>query len=55
MEAAAIAQVCHSFELPFVVVRAVSDSGDGSASVSLSLPLAAKQSSEMVLTMLKNL
>lgn len=57
MEAAAIAQVCHSFELPFVVVRAVSDSGDGSASVSFEefLPLAAKQSSEMVLAMLKNL
>ncbi|MDO4429925.1 MAG: 5'-methylthioadenosine/adenosylhomocysteine nucleosidase [Lonepinella koalarum] len=57
MEAAAIAHVCHSFNVPFVVVRAISDSGDGKASMSFEefLPLAAKMSSEMVLAILKAL
>ena len=32
MEATAIAQVCHAFSIPFVVVRAISDAGDGEAS-----------------------
>ena len=47
MEATAIAQVCHAFNVPFVVVRAISDAGDGEASMSFEefLPLAAKQSS----------
>ena len=46
MEATAIAQVCHAFNVPFVVVRAISDAGDGEASMSFEefLPLAAKQS-----------
>ncbi|WP_040976568.1 5'-methylthioadenosine/adenosylhomocysteine nucleosidase [Necropsobacter massiliensis] len=54
MEAAAIAQVCHAFALPFVVVRAVSDAGDGAAGMSFEefLPLAAQRSSAMVLAML---
>lgn len=57
MEAAAIAQVCHSFNVPFVVVRAISDNGDGEASMSFEefLPLAAKMSSQMVLAMLDKL
>lgn len=57
MEAAAIAQVCHAFNVPFVVVRAISDSGDGEASMSFEefLPLAAKQSSSMVLAMINAL
>lgn len=57
MEAAAIAQVCHSFKVPFVVVRAISDGGDGEASMSFEefLPLAAKMSSKMVLAMLNEL
>lgn len=57
MEAAAIAQVCHSFNCPFVVVRAISDAGDGEAGMSFEqfLPLAAKMSSQMVLAMLDNL
>ena len=57
MEAAAIAQVCHSFNCPFVVVRAISDAGDGEAGISFEqfLPLAAKMSSQMVLSMLDNL
>lgn len=54
MEAAAIAQVCHGFNVPFVVVRAISDAGDGSAGISFEefLPLAAKRSSEMLLALL---
>ncbi|WP_101774707.1 5'-methylthioadenosine/adenosylhomocysteine nucleosidase [Pasteurella oralis] len=57
MEATAIAQVCHAFNIPFVVVRAISDAGDGEASMSFEefLPLAAKQSSQMVLGMLDKL
>ena len=50
MEATAIAQVCHAFNVPFVVVRAISDAGDGEASLSFEefLPLAAKQSSRIL-------
>ena len=57
MEATAIAQVCHAFNVPFVVVRAISDAGDGEASLSFEefLPLAAKQSSALVLGMLEKL
>ena len=57
MEATAIAQVCHAFNVPFVVVRAISDAGDGKANMSFEefLPLAAKQSSDMVVAMLAEL
>ena len=57
MEATAIAQVCHAFNVPFVVVRAISDAGDGEASLSFEefLPLAAKQSSALGLGMLEKL
>ncbi|TNH07465.1 5'-methylthioadenosine/S-adenosylhomocysteine nucleosidase [Testudinibacter sp. TR-2022] len=57
MEAAAIAQVCFSFDLPFVVVRAVSDVADQVSHISFDefLPLAAQQSSEMVIAMLAEL
>lgn len=57
MEAAAIAQVCFSFDLPFVVVRAVSDVADKESHLRFEefLPLAAKQSSEMILAMLAEL
>ena len=57
MEATAIAQVCHAFNVPFVVVRAISDAGDGEASLSFEefLPLATKQSSALVLGMLEKL
>ena len=57
MEATAIAQVCHAFNVAFVVVRAISDAGDGEASLSFEefLPLAAKQSSALVLGMLEKL
>ncbi|BFU59503.1 MULTISPECIES: 5'-methylthioadenosine/adenosylhomocysteine nucleosidase [Rodentibacter] len=57
MEATAIAQVCYAFNVPFVVVRAISDAGDGEAGMSFDefLPLAAKQSSTLVLGMLDRL
>ncbi|HDV7269540.1 TPA: 5'-methylthioadenosine/S-adenosylhomocysteine nucleosidase, partial [Mannheimia haemolytica] len=54
MEAAAIAQVCHGFNLPFVIVRAVSDVADKESHLSFEefLPLAAEKSSTIVLAML---
>ncbi|MGB2080014.1 MAG: 5'-methylthioadenosine/S-adenosylhomocysteine nucleosidase [Vibrio sp.] len=54
MEAAAIAQTCHQFEVPFVVVRAISDVADKESPMSFDefLPLAAKTSSAMVIKML---
>ena len=57
MEAAAIAQVCHAMQIPFVVVRAISDVADKESHLSFDefLPLAAEKSSEMVLAMLNNL
>ncbi len=55
MEASAIAQTCHQFKVPFVVVRAISDVADKEASMSFDefLPLAAKSSSEMVFKMVE--
>ncbi|WP_153447726.1 5'-methylthioadenosine/S-adenosylhomocysteine nucleosidase [Vibrio algicola] len=54
MEAAAIAQTCHQFAKPFVVVRAISDVADKESPMSFDefLPLAAKSSSAMVMAML---
>ncbi|OLQ87524.1 5'-methylthioadenosine/S-adenosylhomocysteine nucleosidase [Vibrio ponticus] len=55
MEAAAIAQTCHQFKVPFVVVRAISDVADKEATMSFDefLPLAAQSSSEMVIKMVE--
>lgn len=57
MEAAAIAQVCHAFQVPFVVVRAISDVADKVSHLSFDefLPLAAEKSSAIVLAMLRSL
>lgn len=57
MEAAAIAQVCHQFQVPFVVVRAISDVADQVSPMSFDefLPLAAQHSTAMVLDMLQQL
>ncbi|MFV0576392.1 MAG: 5'-methylthioadenosine/S-adenosylhomocysteine nucleosidase [Vibrio sp.] len=54
MEASAIAQTCHQFKKPFVVVRAISDVADKESPMSFEefLPLAAQRSSEMVINML---
>ncbi len=53
MEAAAVAQTCHQFDIPFVVARAISDVADKESPMSFDefLPLAAKSSSEMVMNM----
>lgn len=57
MEAASIAQVCHAFNVPFVVVRAISDVADKASHLSFDefLPLAADKSSTIVSAMLKPL
>lgn len=57
MEAAAIAQTCHAFNVPFVVVRAISDVADKESHLSFDefLPLAAEKSSAIVLAMLNNM
>ena len=51
MEAAAVAQVCHQFDTPFVVIRALSDIAGKESSISFDefLPLAAKHSSDIVI------
>ncbi|MDN3610926.1 5'-methylthioadenosine/S-adenosylhomocysteine nucleosidase [Vibrio ostreicida] len=55
MEASAIAQTCHQFKVPFVIVRAISDVADKASPMSFEefLPLAAKSSSEMVSKMVE--
>ncbi|WP_392561727.1 5'-methylthioadenosine/S-adenosylhomocysteine nucleosidase [Orbus sturtevantii] len=57
MEATAIAHVCWLCKMPFIVVRAISDNGDDASAISFDefLPLAAKQSSLIVESMLKQL
>lgn len=54
MEAAAIAQVCHQFSIPFVVMRAISDVADQQSPLSFDqfLTVAAQQSSLAVVTLL---
>ena len=50
MEAAAVAQVCHHYEKPFIIVRALSDIAGRESHISFNefLTVAAKESSEMV-------
>lgn len=57
MEAAAVAQVCHQFNTPFVVIRALSDIAGQEAPMSFDefLPIAAKHSSEIVVKVLSKL
>jgi len=57
MEAAAIAQVCHQFGVPFVIIRALSDIAGKDANISFDqfLETAAKHSAECILYMLKEL
>lgn len=51
MEAAAVAQVCHQFDKPFVVIRALSDIAGKQSNISFEefLPVAAKHSTQIVL------
>ncbi|MBD7906892.1 5'-methylthioadenosine/S-adenosylhomocysteine nucleosidase [Sporosarcina gallistercoris] len=57
MEAAAVAQVCHEFKVPFVVIRALSDIAGKESSLSFDefLPAAAQHSSEVVLQVISKL
>lgn len=57
MEAAAVAQVCHQFKIPFVVIRALSDIAGQDASISFDefLPIAARHATEIVLRVLSKL
>ena len=57
MEAAAVAQVCHQFNTPFVVIRALSDIAGQESSMSFDefLPVAAKHSTEIVLNAITKL
>lgn len=57
MEAAAIAQTCYQFDLPFVVIRAVSDLANEDASISFDefVEQAGKHSAEMVIAMVSSM
>lgn len=57
MEAAAIAQVCHQFNVPFVIIRALSDIAGKESNISFDqfLHTAAKHSAELVLKIVEAL
>jgi adenosylhomocysteine nucleosidase len=57
MEAAAVAQVCHQYNVPFVVIRALSDIAGKESNVSFDqfLQKAALHSSELVVSMIQQL
>ena len=57
MEAAAVAQVCHQFGTPFVVIRALSDIAGKESSISFDefLPTAARHSTDIVLNAISKL
>lgn len=57
MEAAAVAQVCHSFSIPFVIIRSLSDIAGKENAVTFEkyLEQAATHSAKVILTMLKKL
>ncbi|MBM6619674.1 5'-methylthioadenosine/S-adenosylhomocysteine nucleosidase [Bacillus suaedaesalsae] len=57
MEAAAVAQVCHQFDKPFVVIRALSDIAGKESNISFDqfLQKAALHSSELVVSMVQKL
>lgn len=55
MEGAAVAQTCYQFDVPFVVIRAVSDTADESAEMDFDefVQLAGQRSAELVLAFIK--
>ncbi|WP_010650987.1 5'-methylthioadenosine/S-adenosylhomocysteine nucleosidase [Oceanobacillus massiliensis] len=57
MEAAAVAQVCHQYGKPFVIIRALSDIAGKKSSVSFDqfLEKAAKNAAELIMNMLKEI
>ena len=56
MEGAAVAQTCEQFNIPYAVIRAVSDTADEEASVVFDefVILAGKRSAELVISFIKN-
>ncbi|MTL24909.1 5'-methylthioadenosine/S-adenosylhomocysteine nucleosidase, partial [Turicibacter sanguinis] len=50
MEATAVAQVCHQYQKPFIILRALSDIAGKESHISFNefIEVAAKESSEMV-------
>ena len=54
MEGAAVAAVCHNYDIPFVVIRCMSDKADGEAHDTYEnlVDIAADQSCRIVLRML---
>ena len=57
MEGAAVAQTCRQFDIPFAVIRAVSDTADEEATVNFDefVLLAGKRSAELILALIKKL
>ena len=57
MEAAAIAQVCYQFKVPFVIIRSLSDIAGKTSEISFEqyLPIAAKNASILVENILNRL
>lgn len=57
MEAAAIAQTCHQFNTPFIIIRALSDIAGKESGISFDqfLVTAAKHSAEMIIAMIDEL
>ncbi|MCK5780712.1 MAG: 5'-methylthioadenosine/adenosylhomocysteine nucleosidase [Psychrilyobacter sp.] len=57
MEGAAVAHVCHMFNLPFVILRSISDKANGNAKTDFQefVKLAAKNSKKLVVEMVKNI
>lgn len=55
MEGASIAQTCHILNVPFVVIRAISDNANDAAAISFDefIILAGKKSAQMVIAMLE--
>lgn len=57
MEGAAVAQTCYQYDIPFVVIRSVSDTADEEAAVDFDefVVLAGKRSAELVLALIKKI
>lgn len=55
MEGAAIAQVCHQYDVPFVIIRALSDIAGVESSISFNefLPLAAKNAANLIIHLIQ--
>lgn len=57
MEAAAIAQTCYRFDVPFSIIRSISDAANSDADISFDVFLskAAQHSSEIILSLLEHM